>query len=239
MFVLIAGGGRTASQLASLLLAQGHQVRLVEQRQDILSHLHTEIPTEIIYEGSVTNPELLEQAGIREADVLAACTSSDADNLVLCYLARCRYQVGRTIAQINSPRSAWLFDAKFHVDVALNQSEILSRLIAEEMSLGDMMTLLKLRRGAFSVVEEKIPAGARAVGAAIRDLGLPDQCVIAAIIRRGRMVVPYGATVFEAGDEVLAVTDQEGVEMLAALFAPPPRQEPPKRRRQTHVPPGS
>lgn len=224
MFVLIAGGGRTASQLACLLLAQNHQVRLVEQRSDILSHLHTEIPTEVIYEGSITSRTLLEQAGIREAHVLAACTNSDADNLVLCYLARSRYQVGRTIAQINNPRNAWLFDAKFHVDVALNQSEILSRLIAEEMSLGDMMTLLKLRQGEFSVVEEKIPEGAKAVGAAIRDLGLPDQCVIAAIIRRSKMVVPHGATVFEAGDEVLSITDQAGVELLATLFAAPNAQ---------------
>jgi trk system potassium uptake protein len=221
MYVVIAGGGRTASQLASLLLAQHHQVRLVEQRPDILTHLHTEVPTEIILEGSITSPLLLEQAGIHQADVLAACTSSDADNLVLCYLARSRYQVPRTIAQINNPRSAWLFDAKFHVDVALNQSEILARLIAEEMSLGDMMTLLKLRRGALSVVEEKIPEGARAVGGAIQDLELPDPCVIAAIIRRGKMVVPRGATVFEVGDEVLAVTDGPGAERLAYLFAVP------------------
>jgi trk system potassium uptake protein TrkA len=107
------------------------------------------------------------------------------------------------------------------VDVALNRSEILARLIEEEMSLGDMMTLLKLRRGQYSVVEEKIPAGAKAVGAAIQDLALPDQCVIAAIIRRGKMVMPRGAVVLEVGDEVLAVVDSSGVDQLAALFARP------------------
>jgi trk system potassium uptake protein TrkA len=131
--------------------------------------------------------------------------------------------VPRTIAQINDPRDAWLFDEHFHVDVALNQSEILARLIAEEMSLGDMVTLLKLRRGQFSVVEEKVPPGAKAVGQAIRDMRVPDQCVIAAIIRRGEMVVPYGGTIFEEGDEVLAVTDGEGADWLAAQLAPPRR----------------
>jgi trk system potassium uptake protein TrkA len=84
-----------------------------------------------------------------------------------------------------------------------------------------MMTLLKLRRGQYSVVEEKIPAGAKAIGVAIQDLGLPDQCVIAAIIRRGKMVMPRGAAVLEAGDEVLAVVDGAGLDRLAALFAPP------------------
>jgi trk system potassium uptake protein TrkA len=226
MFVLIAGGGRTGAQLATLLLAESHQVRVIEHRPEILSHLHRELPTEVIFEGEPTDPQVLEHTGIRKADVLTACTANDADNLVVCFLARTRYGVPRIIAQINNPRNAWLFDEKFHIDVALNQSEILARLIEEEMSLGDMMTLLKLRRGQFSVVEEKIPAGARAVQIAIQDLALPEQCVIAAIIRRGRMMVPQGTTVLEVGDEVLAVTDRKGAERLAALFAAPSVQKP-------------
>jgi trk system potassium uptake protein len=220
MFVLITGGGRTGSQLATLLLSQNHQVCVVEGRQEVLHHLHRELPTEVIYEGQSTDLRALENAGIRTAQVVTACGPRDADNLVVCFLARARYGVPRTIAQINNPSSAWLFDETFHVDVALNQSEILARLIEEEMSLGDMMTLLKLRRGQFSVVEEKIPAGAKAIGVTIQDLGLPEQCVIAAIIRRGKMLVPRGATELQAGDEVLAVTDRTGAECLADLFAP-------------------
>ena len=225
MFVLIAGGGRTAAQLATLLLEQDHRVRLVEHRQDRLCQLHHGLPTEVIYEGDATDPLVLEQAGIRSANVLAACTPEDADNLVLCYIGRTRFDVPRTIAQINNPRNAWLFDQTFHVDVALNQSEILASLIEEEMSLGDMMTLLKLRRGQYSLVAEKIPPGAIAIGVAIQDLGLPEQCVIAGIIRAGRMVVPRGVTRLEAGDEVLAVTDRQGANRLAALLAPPSEPE--------------
>jgi trk system potassium uptake protein TrkA len=221
MFVLIAGGGRTAAQLATLLLAQNHEVHLIEPRREVLAHLHRELPTETIFEARATDVQALEQAGIARAHVLAACTPDDADNLVLCYLARQRYGVGRIIAQINNPRNAWLFTQTFCVDVALNQSEVLAKLIAEEMSLGDMMTLLKLRRGQYSVVEEKIPQGAQAVGLALQDLGLPAECVIATIIRGGKMVVPHGATVLEVGDEVLAVTDWEGAERLAALLAGP------------------
>jgi len=221
MFVLIAGGGRTASQLANMLLAEGHEVRVIEPRGEVLAHLHRELPTEAILVGDPTHPQVLEQAGIGEAQVLAACMPRDADNLVLCFLARSLYEVPRTIAQINNPRNAWLFDDKFHVDVALNHSEILSRLIVEEMSMGDMMTLLKLRRGEYSVVEEKIPPGARAVGKSIQELELPERCVIAAIIRKGEMVVPRGAVILEQDDEVLAIADRQGAEKLAALLAPP------------------
>jgi trk system potassium uptake protein TrkA len=221
MFVIIVGGGRTGTQLATTLIAQGHQVRLIEHRRELLSRIHHELPTEAIYEGIATDPAVLEQAGIRQAHVLAAVATNDADNLALCYLARVRYNVPRTIARVNNPRTAWLFDQKFHVDASVNQAATLSSLIEEEMSLGDMMPLLKLRRGNYTLVEERIPEGARAIGVEIKDLKLPEQCVIAAIIRKGQILIPRGITQFEAGDEVLAVVGPGAADELAALFARP------------------
>lgn len=218
MFVIIAGGGRTGAQLARFLLSQDHEVHLIETRKDILQRLHKELPTESIFEGNPLDPVVLERAGIERAHVLAATTTSDEINLTLCQFAKTRYHVGRTIARVNNPRDAWLFTDIFKVDVALNQAEILARLIEEEMSMGDMMTLLKIRRGNYSLVEEKIPPKAAAVGVAIKDLHLPEKCVIAAIIRSGEVVLPRGITVFEAGDEVLAITDREGAQQLAELF---------------------
>ena len=220
MFVIIAGGGRTGSQLAILLLSEGYHVRLIEYRNELLTRLHQELPTESVYEGNPADPAVLEQAGIRNANVVAACTTEDATNLAVCFLARKVFGVQRTIARINNPRNAWLFDEKFHVDVALNNAAIMASLIAEEMSLGDMVTLLKLRRGDYSLVEEKIPPGAQAVGIALKDLGLLESCVIAAIIRDGKVVVPRGMSAFEVGDEILAITDRQGAEQLKTLLTP-------------------
>lgn len=219
MFVVIVGGGRTGAQLASLLLSQDHEVRVIDDRKDVLGRIHHELPTESIIEGDPLEFHVLEQANIQQADVVAAVGTRDDYNLTVCYIARTRYKVPRTIARVNNPRDAWLFDERFYVDVAVNQADILASLISEEMSLGDMITLLKLRRGNYSLVEEKIPAGARAIGVAIKDLGLPDHCVIAAIIRHGEVIVPRGVTTFEADDEVLAVTDSEGSLRLAELFS--------------------
>jgi trk system potassium uptake protein TrkA len=218
MFIIVVGGGRTGTQLAYQLLSQDYRVHLIEDRPDVLARMHYEIPTESIFEGHPTEPRILEAAGIASADVVAATTDSDADNLAVCFLARARYNVGRTIARINNPRAAWLFEDRFHVDVAINQSDLMASLIVEEMSMGDMMTLLKLRRGRYSLVEEKIPASAPAIGKAIKDVQFPEDCVIAAIIRQGKMVVPRGTTTFEAGDEVLALTDRAGAQQLAELF---------------------
>jgi trk system potassium uptake protein TrkA len=105
------------------------------------------------------------------------------------------------------------------VDVGLNQTDILAALIEEEMSMGDMMTLLKLRRGQYSLVEEKLPPGSKMLDLPLKDLPLPDTCVIAAVIRNGQVLTPRGNMLFEVGDEVLAVVDNQSQESLRDLFA--------------------
>lgn len=218
MFVIIAGGGRTGAQLARSLLSENHTVHVIEYRKDVLARIHKELPTEVIYPGNALDTQVLEQAGIKEAQVFAATSTSDAENLSLCFLVKERYKIKRTIARVNNPRDAWLFDSKFNVDVAVNQADILSRLIQEEMSLGDMMTLLKLKRGRYSLVEEKIPLRSKVCGVAIKDLNLPTSCVVAAIIRKGEIVLPRGTTTLELEDEVLAITDTDGARQLAAIL---------------------
>jgi trk system potassium uptake protein TrkA len=221
MFVLIAGGGRTGARLASLLINEGHKVRIVENRAELLARLHQELATENIVEGNPIEPSILEQAGIREAHVVAAMTSEDPVNLCLCFLAKEMFEVPRTIARVNNVNNAWLFGSHFHVDVALNQADLLAHLIQEEMSLGDMMTVFQIRRGNYSVVEEKVPEGAMGIGLALKDMDLEEQCVIAAIIRDGKMALPRGESTFKAGDEIIAVASPEGAKKLSALLAHP------------------
>jgi trk system potassium uptake protein TrkA len=221
MFVLIAGGGRTGARLASLLLNETYKVRLIENRRNLLSLLHQELPTEAIYEGNPIDPTVLEAAGIREAHVVASVTSDDSMNLAISYLAKNMFGVPRTIARVNNPNNAWLFDDKFHVDVSLNQADVLAHLIQEEMSLGDMMTLFKIRRGRYAVVEEKVPAGAKAIGIQLRSMELAEHCVIAAIIRDGVMTLPRGDSTLQENDEIIAVASPEGAHRLSDLLAAP------------------
>jgi len=221
MYVLIIGGGRTGSHLASLLFSQGHKVRVIEQRREILANAHHELPTEIIYEGDGTDPQFLEAMDIQSANVLAAVTSDDADNLIAASLAKQQYGVGRVIGRVNNPRNAWLFTPEFGVDVALNQADIIAKLIEEEMSLGDMMIMLKLRQGKYTLVEEKIFPGAQAVGVAVKDLQLPTNCIISGVIRHGEIVIPRGVTVLEEGDEILALVDDSARGQLEKILGRP------------------
>ncbi len=231
MFVLIAGGGRTGARLASLLLSEGYKVRMVENRGPLLARLHQELPTEVIVEGNPIDPTVLELAGIRECHVLAAVTSDDSTNLCLCFLGKTMFDVPRRIARVNNPQNAWLFGSRFHVDVALNQADVLAHLIQEEMSLGDMMTLFQIRRGQYSVVEEKVAPGAKGIGMRLKDMGFEQHCLIAAIIRDGKMTLPRGDSAFEPGDEIVAVASPDGAKKLSELLAHPiyPERQPKKQ----------
>lgn len=221
MFVLIAGGGRTGARLANLLLNQNYRVRLIENRRELLARLHQELPTEVIYEGNPVDPDVLEAAGIREVHAVAAVTANDSANLAICFLSKTMFEVPRTIARVNNPNNAWLFNEKFHVDESVNAADVLAHLIEEEMSLGDMMTLFKIRRGHYSVVEEKVPAGAKVIGIPLKDMDLARHCVIAAIIRDGKMTLPRGDSTLQEDDEIIAVASPEGAQRLADLLAFP------------------
>lgn len=221
-FVIIAGGGKIGSHLANLLLAEGHEVKVIDHRTEVLARLRRELPAATVVEGDASAPDVLEAAGIHRTRVLAAVTAADETNLVITTLARFEFSVPRVIARVNDPRNAWMFNAEMGVDVALNQADILAKLIAEEMSLGDMMTLLKLRRGEYSLVEEKLPPESPMLAAPLRDLALPETSVIAAIIRHGRVLVPRGNMRFEVGDEVLAVVENRALNALRAVFGSMP-----------------
>jgi trk system potassium uptake protein TrkA len=221
MFVIIVGGGNTGAALTRLLLDAGHSVKIIESRPTLLDKLVKEFPNDVIYKGDGSSPSVLEKAGIRDALVLAAVTRDDETNLVVTSLARFEFNVPRTIARVNNPKNAWLFTAEMGVDVGLNQADILAHLIAEEMSLGDMMTLLKLKRGEYSLVEEKVFPTAPAANKAIRDLKLPQECTIVAVIRNHQLIIPHGSTVLEPADEVLALVNGKQLGELASILAPP------------------
>lgn len=215
MKVLIVGGGRVGIHLASLLWEEGHRVTVIEVRPD---QRPLDLPAEGWLTGNGTDPTVLEAAGIGQAGVVAAVTGADETNLVVTNLARFEFSVPRIVARVNHPRNAWLFTPEMGVDVALNQADLMAHLIAEEMSLGDMMTLLKLRTGQFDLIEEKVHPAAPAAHQAIRDLDLPQACVLTAIIRRGELIIPRGNVVLQPADEVLAVVHASQKSQLAAIL---------------------
>lgn len=218
--VLIVGGGRIGAYLTTLLHEGGHRSRLIEIDPEVVTRLARALPGEQFVLGDGTDPDVLEAVGARRADTVVAVTDRDETNLVVTSIAKFEFGVARTIARVNNPTNAWLYTAEMGVDVALNQADIIGHLVAEEMVLGEMMTLLKLRRGQYALVEETVHPRSVVVGRTVADLGLPHGCVFVGIIRGADLLTPNGATVVQADDEVLAVVHSDVAEQVAALLGP-------------------
>ena len=218
MRVLIIGGGKVGTYLAERLLREKHSVLLIEMREEEKERILLDIPEENLRIGSGTDPDVLEAAGIRKANVVAAVTGSDETNLVVTTLARYEFLTPRIIARINHPKNAWLFTKEMGVDVAINQADLMDDLIAEEMSMGDMMTMHVLRHGKMRLVEEKIAPNALADGKRLSELNLPDQCNIVSVIRDGNLLILKTDPILQTADEVFAIVHEDQKKALARFF---------------------
>lgn len=220
LHVMIVGAGRVGAALAHNLVADGHRVVVVEQRPDRRDWLAAEVPGATVVLGDGTDPDLLDRHGARTMDVLVAVTDLDHSNVLAAGLAKDEFGVARTIARVVDPRHAWLFVPALGVDVALEQADLIARLVAEEMSLGEITTLVKLRRGQYALVEERVHPAARAVGRAVRDLDLPSTCTIVGLLRDEALVPVDGGVVLEPDDELLVVVHAGAAAALQDLLGP-------------------
>jgi len=220
MFAIIVGGGRVGSYLAKSLSEDGHRVSVIEERETVLNKLQKEVPKAEIIEGDGSDPENLEKAGANKADLLAAVTGQDEDNIVIGQLAKFTFKVDRVIARVNNPKNEWLFTKQWGIDVAVSAVHIIAKIIQEEATLGDIITLLKLKKGEISLVEFNVSETSKSVGKAIKELPLPPETVlIAAILRDGKIIVPKGETTLQAGDKILALSMVENEEKLKKALA--------------------
>jgi trk system potassium uptake protein len=212
MKVVVTGGGAVGRHLAQDLTERGHDVTLVEQRRELAEKLGTWAPdTRIVY-GDACEPRILESADVRAADVVVAATGDDEDNLVTSLLAKQEFAVPRVLARVNHPKNEWLFTSQWGVDAAVSPPHILTAMVEEAVTVGDLVRLLRLEGGKVSIVEMTLPDGGPSVGRPLYEVRLPADSAIVAVLRDGHVVIPQPETVLAAGDEVVALTapDSEG-----------------------------
>ena len=206
MYIALAGGGKVGRSIAVDLLADGHDVTIIEKIEDRCQELLRDHDLLVIH-GDACDVRYLEQARLERADVFVATTHDDDDNFVSCQLALTSFGVPRAISRVNSPRNEEIFE-RMHIE-AVSTTSLISRLIREELTVGEMIHLYTLRGGKVNLVEIDIPHDVRSARP-IAELALPRESVLVCIFRGDDdIIIPRGDTALRAGDQVIAITTPE------------------------------
>jgi len=203
MRIVIAGAGTLGRRVATYTRAD-HEVLVIEQSRVRAQAVEEELGVKVLV-GDADEPAVLFEAGVDRADVFVASTGHDEDNLVASLLAKNEYKVRKVIAAVRNPRNRWLYNRSWGVDVAIDSAEIVTKLIEEEATLADVVTLLDLREGEVTVSSMAINEGHWAAGKTMQQLGLPEGCVVAALLHDTQIVMPKPETVVQAGDQLLII----------------------------------
>ena len=215
MKVVVAGAGNVGRHLAADLIDRGHEVTVIEQDTGVVGRAKAELPDGVNFLlGDACEPYVLEEAKLGQADVIVAATGDDEDNLVISLLAKQEFAVPRVVARVNHPRNEWMFTEQWGVDAAVSPPHILTALVEEAVTVGDVVRLLKLDRSGAALVELTLRRDSTAVGRPMYELRLPLDSAVVAIVREGHVVIPQPETVMAVGDEVMAIAKPEAEEAL-------------------------
>ena len=216
MRIAIAGAGNVGRAIARELLDNGHQVLLIDR--DPKSLKMDSVPDAEWLLADACEITSLDKAKLDTCQVLVAATGDDKVNLVASLLGKNEYGVPRVVARINHPKNEWMFDSSWGVDVAVSTPRIISALVEEAVSVGDVVRLFSFRKGQANLVELTLPDNSSCIGKTVEEIQLPDNASLAAIVRDGQVIACSAHDVFAAGDELLFVASTEAEEQIKACF---------------------
>jgi len=217
MRVGIAGAGNVGLFIANDLAAKGNDVVLIEQDPAVAARIEPRVEIEL-HVADACEVASLRELGFERCEVVVAATGDDEDNLVISLLAKQEFAVPRVIARVNHPRNEWMFNENWGVDVSVSTPHLITALVEEAVSVGQLIQILKFEGGAARLVEVRLAADAPVIDQAIKDMNVPRDATIVAVMRGDHIVMPRGDTVFEAGDEVLALVTPDAEEDVRRLL---------------------
>jgi trk system potassium uptake protein TrkA len=219
MRIAIAGAGNVGRAIARELLDNGHQVLLIDRDPKALKM--ESVPDAEWLMADACEITSLDKAALNNCQVLVAATGDDKVNLVTSLLAKTEYGVPRVVARINHPKNEWMFDSSWGVDVAVSTPRIISALVEEAVSVGDVVRLFSFRKGQANLVELTLPDSSSCIGKTVGEIELPQDASLAAIVRDERVIAPTATDVFSAGDELLFVASSAAEDLIKACFIAP------------------
>jgi len=236
MRVAIAGAGNVGRSIAAELIENGHQVMLIERTPSMLRP--ERVPQAEWVLADACELSSLQHARLETCDVVVAATGDDKVNLVVSLLAKTEFAVNRTVARVNRAENEWLFTDQWGVDVSVSKPRLMAALVEEAVTVGDLVRIMTFRRSESNLVEITLPPSAPYVGHPVRDVPLPHDSALVAILRGKRVLVPTPDDPMEAGDELIFVVTSEQEDAVRAVILgadsvertrnAPPREAPPR-----------
>lgn len=216
MYIVIIGGGRIGFNLAQKLIQDKHTVAIIEKDKARCEGMSQNLDA-LVINGDGCEPKYLEDAEVARADVVAAVTADDEDNLVICQLAKEVFGVRRTVARVNNPKNEHIF-TELGVDVPVNATTIIAKIIEEEASFEDFINLMTFKRGKLALVRVDLSTDSPVINKCVKDVVLPENSVIVAIVRGENIIVPKDETILKKGDDIIALTTIENEQQLLDLL---------------------
>lgn len=216
MYLIVVGGGKVGYYLTKTLVHEGYEVLLIEKNSK-KTDTYSERFGGVVMNGDGAEASTLAAAGAARADVVIAVTGDDEDNLVICQMAKHRFQVHRTIARVNNPKNEELF-RRLGIDVTVNPTNLILSIIEQQIPDRHFVHLLALKHAQLAVVEVSVAPDSPFTGRAIQDIQLPAETSIIAILRGNHVIIPTPQTTLSANDEVIAVTKRESEEQLRHML---------------------
>ncbi len=213
MHIIIVGGGKVGHFLAKRLSQDKHTVVLIEKDRELCNNLAGELTDVVVVYGDGCELLILEEAKIDRAEVVAAVTGADEDNLVICQIAKEKFKVKRTVARVNDPDNEYTF-SELGVDIPIDDTSIIAKIIEEEVSFSDFVNLMSFKRGKLAIVRVDLPEESPVINKELQKVVLPENSVLVSIIRGNDVIVPKGNTILQAQDDIIALTKIENEQQL-------------------------
>jgi trk system potassium uptake protein TrkA len=217
MYVIIVGAGKVGLNLARELIDKGHEVTLLESDRRRYLLVEPELG-HVVHYGDATELWVLERAGVQRTDLVITVTGDDEDNMLVCQVAKEKYECERVIARVNNPRNLQHFKL-LGIQPVVSATDLILRLIEHEVPRYGLVHLLALEEERLEIIELEVQSGAPAAGLRVSEVNLPEGSLVISVLRDGRGFVPTPETVVEAGDQVLLVLDAGLEEQITPVFS--------------------
>jgi trk system potassium uptake protein TrkA len=218
MRIVIVGAGSVGRSIGRELLANGHRVLMIDKDPNAIRV--TSVPDAEWLLADACEIASLADAGLADCDVVVAASGDDKANLVVSLLAKTEYGVPRTVARVNTPANEWMFDEAWGVDVAVSTPRLMTALVEEAVSIGELVRIFTFQQGQASMVELTLPDNSTLAGTTVGEIDWPTDTVLVGIIRGERPIAPTADDALEAGDELMFITVPESEDTLQALLTP-------------------